>query len=176
MSIPSAKPGAAGNPTGITFNASSDFAVTANGTSGPARFIFVSEDGMVSGWAPNVDATHAIKGWLNPDAVYKGVALAPAGFGAFSNRVLVGNFGDGVISAFDAHTGRFAGRLRSNGKVLKIDGLWGIAFGNCVQHQPTDTLFFAAGPNDEANGVYGRIDPASAGQGGEDGDDEDDGD
>jgi hypothetical protein len=42
-------------------------------------------------------------------------------------------------------------------KVLKIDGLWGIAFGNGILNQQTDTLFYAAGPHDEENGVYGRI-------------------
>ena len=48
----------------------------------------------------------------------------------------------------------------ANNQVLKIDGLWGIAFGNGVRSQPTDVLFFAAGPNDESNGLYGFIAPA----------------
>jgi hypothetical protein len=43
-------------------------------------------------------------------------------------------------------------------KPIHIDGLWGIAFGNGVDEQPVDTLFFSAGPNDEANGLYGRLD------------------
>jgi hypothetical protein len=47
-------------------------------------------------------------------------------------------------------------------KDLHIDGLWGIAFGNGIQHQPTDTLFFAAGPDDEDHGLYGRIDATTA--------------
>ena len=87
-----------------------------------------------------------------------GVALAPTGFGSFSNHVLVGNFGDGTINAYDPRTGELRGQLRMpNGKVLKIDGLWGLAFGNGILNQQTDTLFFAAGPNEEENGVYGRI-------------------
>jgi hypothetical protein len=45
-----------------------------------------------------------------------------------------------------------------DGKTLVIPGLWGIAFGNGILNQQTDTLFFAAGPNDEDDGVYGRID------------------
>jgi len=90
-----------------------------------------------------------------------GMAIAPAGFGKFSNQLLVGNFGDGTINAYDPRNFTFAGQLHaSNGRVLVIDGLWGIAFGNGFQHQPTDTLFFAAGPSDENHGVYGEIEPA----------------
>jgi uncharacterized protein (TIGR03118 family) len=89
-----------------------------------------------------------------------GMALAPAGFGRFSNHLLVGNFGDGTINAYDLKNNTFAGQLRtSNGQVLKIDGLWGIAFGNGFQQQPTDTLFFAAGPDEETHGLYGKIEP-----------------
>jgi uncharacterized protein (TIGR03118 family) len=90
-----------------------------------------------------------------------GMAIAPAGFGAFSNHLLVGNFGDGTINAYDLKNFTFAGQLRAvNGRPLVIDGLWGIAFGNGFQQQPTDALFFAAGPDDENHGLYGRIDPA----------------
>jgi uncharacterized protein (TIGR03118 family) len=90
-----------------------------------------------------------------------GMAIAPAGFGAFSNHLLVGNFGDGKINAYDLKNFTPAGQLRSsNGQTLVIDGLWGIAFGNGFQHQPTDTLFFAAGPDEESHGRYGKIEPA----------------
>jgi uncharacterized protein (TIGR03118 family) len=90
-----------------------------------------------------------------------GMALAPAGFGKFSNHLLVGNFGDGTINAYNLKNGTFAGQLHtSNGQVLKIDGLWGIAFGNGILDQQTDVLFFAAGPDDESHGLYGRIEPA----------------
>lgn len=90
-----------------------------------------------------------------------GMAIAPAGFGKFSNHLLVGNFGDGTINAYDPKNFNFAGQLRtSNGKTLAIDGLWGIAFGNGFQNQPTDTLFFAAGPAAESHGLYGKIEPA----------------
>jgi uncharacterized protein (TIGR03118 family) len=88
-----------------------------------------------------------------------GMALAPANFGTFSNALLVGNFGDGRINAFDINTGAMLGTLGdANGAPIAIDGLWGIAFGNGLNSQPTNTLFFAAGPDDEANGLYGRID------------------
>ncbi|HEX7438361.1 MAG TPA: TIGR03118 family protein [Caldimonas sp.] len=88
-----------------------------------------------------------------------GMALAPADFGRFSSALLVGNFGDGTINAFDPATGAFLGTLsRSDGAPIAIDGLWGIAFGNGINAQPTNTLFYAAGPAGETPGVYGRID------------------
>jgi uncharacterized protein (TIGR03118 family) len=91
-----------------------------------------------------------------------GMAMAPADFGRFSNTLLVGNFGDGRISSFDARTGEFIGQLRGpDGRRIAVSGLWGMAFGNGVSNQPTGTLFFAAGPNDEVNGLYGRIEPAA---------------
>jgi uncharacterized protein (TIGR03118 family) len=88
-----------------------------------------------------------------------GIAQAPSNFGAFSGAILIGNFGDGTINAFDASSGRSMGTLNSpNGSAIIEHGLWGIAFGNDLINQPSNTLFFAAGPNDEADGVYGRID------------------
>ena len=88
-----------------------------------------------------------------------GMAMAPANFGRFSNALLVGNFGDGHINAFDAATGASLGTVsRTDGTAITVDGLWGIAFGNGLNNQPTNTLFFAAGPADETHGVYGRID------------------
>ena len=88
-----------------------------------------------------------------------GMAMAPAGFGTFAGALLVGNFGDGKINAFDPTTGAMLGTLsNASGAPLVIDGLWGIAFGNGLLNQPATTLFFAAGPNAEAHGLYGRID------------------
>ena len=99
-----------------------------------------------------------------------GMALAPTNFGAFGNSLLVGNFGDGTINAFDLKNGTPRGQLRtSDGQTLTIDGLWGIAFGNGVKDQPTDVLFFAAGPNDESNGLYGFITPDAPGSPGDGG-------
>jgi uncharacterized protein (TIGR03118 family) len=88
-----------------------------------------------------------------------GLAQAPANLGTFSNAILVGNFGDGKINAFDPNTGAWMGALsKTDGSPIVIDGLWGFAFGNGVNSQPVNTLFFAAGPGNEAHGVYGRID------------------
>ncbi len=259
-----------GSPTGIVFNGSPDFVVTGVAASGPGLFIFASESGAISAWAPNVDFTNAILVADNSasGAIYKGLALAangnghflyatdfhngkidvfdkdfhlatlpgsfadpaippgfapfgiqnlqgaiyvtyakqdadkvddvagkglgfvnvfdanghlirrvvsrgklnapwglaiaPADFGKFSNRLLVGNFGDGIINAYDAATGAFRGQLCGpDGRRLAIDGLWGISFGNGLLDQPTNVLFFAAGPDDENHGLYGRIEAIS---------------
>ncbi|OUL95285.1 TIGR03118 family protein [Paraburkholderia hospita] len=94
-----------------------------------------------------------------------GIAQAPSNFGTLSGAILIGNFGDGTINAFDASSGKSMGPLKSsNGGTIIEPGLWGIAFGNNLSNQPSNTLFFTAGPNDEADGVYGRIDlnPASS--------------
>lgn len=88
-----------------------------------------------------------------------GIAQAPANFGSMSGAILIGNFGDGTINAFNASNGLSMGPLiGSNGNAIVEPGVWGIAFGNNLSNQPSNTLFFAAGPNDEADGVYGRID------------------
>jgi hypothetical protein len=105
VTIPPASGSGLGSPTGIVFNGSNDFMVTKGAASGPARFIFASEDGVISGWAPNVDPTNALIGTTNSDAVYTGLALTGNGSDHF--------------------------RL---------------------------SLFFAAGPNGEVDGAYGRVD------------------
>jgi len=268
VTIPPAAGGTTGSPTGIVFNGANTFLVTAAANSF-ARFIFATEDGVIAGWAPTVNATNAIlvkdnsargaqyKGlalsaggngqllyatdfhngkidvWdsgFNPvslpagaftdpkipagfapfgiqsingnlyvtyakqdadrhdDVAGKGLgyvdvfdpngnlidrivskgplnapwglALAPAGFGEFAGALLVGNFGDGRINAFDLMTGKHLGELKSDkGKPIEIEGLWGLAFGNGFNGQPVNTLFFTAGPGDEEHGLYGRIDP-----------------
>jgi uncharacterized protein (TIGR03118 family) len=90
-----------------------------------------------------------------------GLARAPDDFGQFSNDVLVGNFGDGRINAFDPTTGAFLGQLQDqNGHPIAINGLWGLAFGNGGLAGDANTLFFAAGLNDEADGLFGSIVPA----------------
>jgi uncharacterized protein (TIGR03118 family) len=260
--------GTPGNPTGIVFSGGNDFAVTKGGVTGFARFIFATEQGNLAGWAPNVDATHAIFVPKDPadteEASYKGLALsgngtthllyaanflqarvdvfdgafkrvtvpgrfrdprlpahyapfgiqaingdiyvtyakqdesgdeevqgqglgfvdvfdpdgrllrrvasrgalnapwglalAPASFGKFGGALLVGNFGDGTINAYGPLTGTWLGSLRdASGKRIRVDGLWGMQFGNGVLSQKTNQLFYASGPNDEEDGVYGVI-------------------
>ena len=88
-----------------------------------------------------------------------GLALAPADFGSLSNMLLVGNFGDGKINAFDPSSGAFVATVADGtGAAFSVPGLWGIAFGNDSANQPHNTLYYAAGTNDEKNGDYGRID------------------
>jgi uncharacterized protein (TIGR03118 family) len=87
-----------------------------------------------------------------------GLAIAPAGFGRFSGNLLVGNFGNGRINAYDLATFEPRGHLKTaDHKPLVIDGLWGIAFGNGAGAGPTTTLFFAAGPDDETHGLFGSV-------------------
>lgn len=91
-----------------------------------------------------------------------GMAQAPANFGPLSNDLLVGNFGGGTIEAFNPGTGADLGKLTlSNGQPFLLQGLWGISFGNNVDSQPSNTLFYAAGPS-KTTGVFGRIDVAPA--------------
>jgi uncharacterized protein (TIGR03118 family) len=85
-----------------------------------------------------------------------GIAIAPAGFGEFGGDVLVGNFGDGKINAFDPVNGNWLGVLSdSSGNPLVNDGLWAIAFGNSSANP--NALYFNAGINDEADGLFGEI-------------------
>jgi uncharacterized protein (TIGR03118 family) len=264
------------DPTGIVANGSTaDFVVTAGGKAGSSAFIFDGEGGMIAGWSPAVDPTHAVTMYSDAGgAVYKGLAvaanngalflyatdfhnnkidvfsatfikqttsataftfvdpgipagyapfgiqaipgsgaagatqiyvtyaqqvapanlvnangaglgyvdiydtngklikqliaggalnapwglaLAPADFGTFSNALLVGNFGDGKINAYDAAAGTPLGVLAGTNS-SGAPGLLGIAFGNDADSQPHNTLFFASGINGGADGVYGRID------------------
>ena len=266
VTIPSVDGSGLGVPTGLTFNSSTDFAISAGPPPVPAKFIFATEDGVIAAWA---SGTAAVKmyppGNANPTgAVYKGIALAgngtahflyaadfhnkkievfdstftpvasfggftdpgippeygpfnimningtlyvayavkeedgddevageglgfidaydpngvllgrvashgtlnapwgmaiaPAGFGKFSNALIVGNFGDGKLQAYGLVKATPLGQLRdANNSVIAIDGLWGIQFGNGLLDQPTTTLFFAAGPNDESDGLYGSL-------------------
>jgi len=94
-----------------------------------------------------------------------GLAWAPASFGRFGGDLLVGNFGDGRINAYaEMKNGRFEhrGTLRraTHGKKLSIDGLWALEFGNAGSNGDPQTLFFTAGIDDEAHGLFGTITPA----------------
>jgi uncharacterized protein (TIGR03118 family) len=87
-----------------------------------------------------------------------GLALAPSNFGAFGGDLLVGNFGDGRINAFDPVTGLFEGALaQADGTPLEISGLWGLIFGNGHFGGDFDTLYFTAGIEDESHGLFGSI-------------------
>jgi uncharacterized protein (TIGR03118 family) len=267
VQIPSPTASTGGHPTGLVFNGSDGFVATKGTASGPSRFLFATEDGVIAAWSPTVDLTHALRMVDNSGrgANYKGlalsaggtgqllyatdfvnarvdvfdsgfhqvalhagaftdagiprgfapfgiqaiggdiyvtyakqgaggdeahgaglgyvdvytptgylirriasrgclnapwgVALAPAGFGDFSNKLLIGNFGDGRINAFSPTSGVSLGSLHdTSGRTIVIDGLWGMQFGNGLANQPVNTLFFAAGPDEESHGLYGRLD------------------
>jgi uncharacterized protein (TIGR03118 family) len=256
---PSASNTEGGNPTGIVFNSGPEFVVSENGNSGPALFIFVSEDGSISGWNPQVAFDHAVIAvdHGNQEAIYKGAALgttaggarlyvtnfhaarveiynqnfieidtantfadpnipagfapfgiqnindliyvtyakqdedaeddvagqgkgfvnvfdatgqfikrsvsrgvlnapwglvlAPHDFGKFGDALLVGNFGNGRINAFNPNSGAFLGHLeKTPGIPLAFDGLWGLYFID-------KRLFFTAGNADESHGLFGVI-------------------
>jgi uncharacterized protein (TIGR03118 family) len=101
------------------------------------------------------------------------IAMAPSNFGGFSHDLLVGNFGDGTINAFNAKDGRFAGELEtSSGQPIAITHLWGLAFGNGGAAGPTNTLYFTAGltshlapSNAPFHGLFGSLQVASASSG-----------
>ncbi|HEY1861071.1 MAG TPA: TIGR03118 family protein, partial [Gemmataceae bacterium] len=102
-----------------------------------------------------------------------GMAMAPTSFGAFGGALLVGNFGDGTINAFDPVSGMYLGALQDGkGAAIHISGLWGLMFGNGSRANPAavpaggdaNTLYFAAGiagPDSvESHGLLGTIQPA----------------
>ena len=87
-----------------------------------------------------------------------GVAVAPLGFGPFAGDMLIGNFGDGLINAYDPVSGEWLGSLDdTNGVPFAERGLWGIAFGNGHSGGNSQTLYFAAGINDEGDGLFGSL-------------------
>jgi uncharacterized protein (TIGR03118 family) len=86
-----------------------------------------------------------------------GMAMAPSGFGKFSGDLLVGNFGNGRIHAYDATTGQFKGTVKDvHQNPIVIPGLWGLMFGNGTS-AGTKTLLFSAGIDHEAHGLFGEI-------------------
>jgi uncharacterized protein (TIGR03118 family) len=109
----------------------------------------------------NVFSTHgkllkrfASRGVLNSPW---GLEVAPHGFGRFSGDLLVGNFGDGRVNAFDPRSGHFEGALKDRqGRAIEIPGLWGLQRGT-DRSGGRDAIWFAAGINDEANGLLGVL-------------------
>jgi uncharacterized protein (TIGR03118 family) len=87
-----------------------------------------------------------------------GLAIAPSTYGDLAGDLLVGNFGDGKINAYNPTTHAFVGTLLgTNGNPIVIDGLWGLSFGNGANAGPLGTLFFTAGPNGEQDGLFGEL-------------------
>ena len=267
VKIPSPSAGGTAAPTGLVFNGTPGFVVSAGSKSGPSIFIFSTEDGTIVGWSPAVDLHNAVIAVPNSgSAVYKGLAiatsggkpfiyatnfhdgvgemydssfhltktftdpavplgyapfgietiegdlyvtfalqdddkeddvkgpghgfidvfttdgtwksrfasngvldspwglaLAPPSFGKLAHRLLVGNFGDGRINAFDFPSGISEGPLKDTlGQPMTIDGLWGLKFANGGPSGRKYHLLFTAGIADESHGLFGFIRPADA--------------
>ena len=112
--------------------------------------------GYVDVYSPN---GHLIRRLVSRGALNApwGMARAPRHFGRFSGALLVGNFGDGHIHAYNIHTGAVLGTLRRpSGHPVRIDGLWGLRFGNGVTGA-RNALLFSAGPADESHGLLGEL-------------------
>jgi uncharacterized protein (TIGR03118 family) len=89
-----------------------------------------------------------------------GLAIAPSSFGKDAGALLVGNFGDGTINAFDPSNGTPLGPLlRGGGSILSIEGLWGLTVGNDGAAGSSQKIYFSAGPNDEGHGLFGVLTP-----------------
>jgi uncharacterized protein (TIGR03118 family) len=92
--------------------------------------------------------------WMNAPW---GITLSPADFGAFSHRILIGNFGSGNIQVFNTITGRHEGQLlNADGSPLFIENVWALSFGSGTTGLFNE-LFFTSGPNDENDGLFGKI-------------------
>ena len=263
VSIPAAGGGTGtGTPSGQVYYGGTGFVVTEGANSGAASFIFVTEDGTISGWNPSVDGTHAIVAVDRSSlgAVYKGItlytdasknvfllatdfhnseidvfdtnfklvssisksglesdyapyniadlggklyvtyakqdkakhdsvsgkglgavqeidlkgkvhasfehgklnapwglAIAPNAFGPLAGRILVGNFGDGHITGFNRRLKQGRQLKDASGKAIAIDGLWGLIPGNGGGGGVSGDIYFAAGTNDEADGLFGSL-------------------
>ena len=115
-------------------------------------------NGFVDVFAPTGDLLQRFASRGKLDSPWA-VTLAPSSFGVFGGDILVGNFGDGRINAFDPTTRAFLGQLRDGGGPLTIPGLWGLRFGTGAFGLDKNTLYFTAGVNDEADGLLGDIVP-----------------
>lgn len=115
---------------------------------GQGRLAEFSEDGkLVAMWK---DGGKLSAPW--------GLAFAPSNFGELSGMLLVANFGDGTIAAYNPTTREFTGYMRDkNDKPITIDKIWGLLFGNGVSLGDSNALYFSAGPNDEQDGVFGSL-------------------
>jgi len=124
------------------------------------------DPGMHRGFVDVLDpATNMLSRLISRGALDSpwGLAIAPSNFGELSSDLLVGNFGDGLINAFDPTTGAFRGTMDdASGNPIQIDGLWALMFGNGAAAGPMNRLFFTAGIEGEDHGLFGVIDPAPA--------------
>ncbi|MBO0710688.1 MAG: TIGR03118 family protein [Acetobacteraceae bacterium] len=92
-----------------------------------------------------------------------GLAIAPSSFGQFAGALLVGNFGDGTIGAYDPNTGAFMGTLLgANSDPLNLGDLWMLTTGNGAGAGSTDAIYFTTGVMNESDGIFGSITAVNA--------------
>ena len=117
-------------------------------------------NGFVDVFSPNGDLLQRLVSRGRLDSPWA-VTLAPSSFGAFGGDILVGNFGDGHINAYDPANGAFQGELSGpGGGPITIDGLWGLRFAPAALNATLNALYFTAGLNHEADGLFGTLTPS----------------
>jgi uncharacterized protein (TIGR03118 family) len=117
--------------------------------------------GFVDAFDPNGNFLRRVASAGSLNAPW-GLALAPSSFGTDAGALLVGNFGDGTINAFNPLTGTFLGQLLgAGGKTLSIDGLWGLSVGNNGGAGSSQDVYFTAGPGGESHGLFGVLSAAT---------------
>ncbi len=115
--------------------------------------VFITANGTFHRFATGKAAGGNIREMNSP----WGVTLAPGSFGSHADQLLVGNFGSGTIMSFDAN-GKFHGLLKGKEECpVMIDGLWSLAFGAAGTAGVATDLYFTAGPNGEAHGLFGVL-------------------
>jgi uncharacterized protein (TIGR03118 family) len=129
-------------------------------TIGTKLYVEYSKQNSPGGYIGVFDTTGALLQHIS-DAHLNGpwgIAQAPAGFGQFANDLLVGNFGDGKINAFDPVSGAFLGTLSTpSGTPIVNSGLWALQFRSPLSTFDPNALFFTAGINNQADGLFGEI-------------------
>lgn len=140
-----------GAPTGIVAYAGTQFLVAPGK---PSRFLFASEDGTISGWNPTlVPNTQALVVFGQPGSgsIYKGLAIQ-------GNTLYTTDFAECKVEAIDGTFNEFdtVGEFEDD-EEIRIDGLWGIGFGNNAASGLRNVLYFAAGPDEETGGTFGKI-------------------
>ena len=129
---------------------SNGFPVFGNGLGYVGVFDF--NGNFLSGDPGNISKGHLNSPW--------GITFAPAGFGDFAKDLLVGNLGNGWINAFNPTTGAFVGTLDDeHGNPIAINGLWALTTRAPGSGFDANAVFFSAGPNSFADGLFGKLDP-----------------
>ncbi len=119
--------------------------------------------GLPGGYVDIFDTSgNFIKRFATGGSLYApwGLVIAPGGFGSFGNDLLVGNFGNGEILAFDPFTGNYLGTIDgADGNPLVNDFLWALETRTGGTGSDLNAVYFTAGINNQQDGLFGKIDP-----------------